>query len=181
MIYSYFHFKELIYKYTRVAVTTNEQNEQKTTKTLIDHFSTTSPRYILRADVLRIGMVDHYMVYGVRKIDAWTLKKKQPKIIETCSLSRYDKELFRNVLRRIDWPAILDPLSEIVGDTWYSPYCLLAEYSTQLDRQSATGTMNACASANDSRRVFAQNHSSWEGQMWRMVPRSKSSKILQNL
>ena len=61
----------------------------------------------------------------------------------------------------------------LVGDTWYSPYCLLALYSTQLDRQSATGTMNACASANDSRRVFAENHSSWEGQMWRMVPRSR--------
>ena len=32
--------------------------------------------------------------------------------METCSLSRYDKELFRDDLRQIDWPAILDPLSE---------------------------------------------------------------------
>ena len=52
------------------------------------------------------------MVYGVRKINAWRLKKKKPKIIETRSLSKYDKELFRNDLRQIDWPAILDPLSE---------------------------------------------------------------------
>ena len=72
-------------------------------------------------------------------------------------------------------------LRKIVGDTWYSPYCLLALYSTQLDRQSATGTMNACASANDSRRVFAENHSSWEGQMWRMVPDLNPQKSLQNL
>ena len=72
------------------------------------------------------------------------------------------------------WVRIADPngfgsvesrVNVIVGDTWYSPYCLLALSSTQLDRQSATGTMNACASANDSRRVFAENHSSWEGQM----------------
>ena len=91
MIYSEFQFTQLINKYTRVAVTTNERNEQKTTKTLIDHFSTTSPRYILRADVVRIGMVDHYMVYGVRKINAWRLKKKKPKIIETRSLTKYDK------------------------------------------------------------------------------------------
>ena len=78
----------------------------------IDHFSTTSPRYILRADVLRIGMVDHYMVYAIRKINAWRLKKKKPKIIESRSLSRYNKELFRNDLRQIDWSTILDPLSE---------------------------------------------------------------------
>ena len=112
MIYSEFQFAQLMNKYTRVAVTTNEQNEQKTTKTLIDHFSTTSPRYILRADVLRIGIVDHYMVYGVGKINAWRLRKKKPRIIETRSLSNYDKELFRNDLRQIDWPTILDPLSE---------------------------------------------------------------------
>ena len=111
-IYSEFQFTQLINKYTRVAITTNEQNEQKTTKTLIDHFSTTSPRYILRADVLRIGMVDHYMVYAIRKINAWRLKKKKPKIIESRSLSRYNKELFRNDLRQIDWSTILDPLSE---------------------------------------------------------------------
>ena len=111
-IYSEFQFTQLINNYTRVAITTNEQNEQKTTKTLIDHFSTTSPRYILRADVLRIGMVDHYMVYAIRKINAWRLKKKKPKIIESRSLSRYNKELFRNDLRQIDWSTILDPLSE---------------------------------------------------------------------
>ena len=111
-IYSKFQFTQLINKYTRVAITTNEQNEQKTTKTLIDHFSTTSPRYILRADILRIGMVDHYMVYAIRKINAWRLKKKKPKIIESRSLSRYNKELFRNDLRQIDWSTILDPLSE---------------------------------------------------------------------
>ena len=57
-------------------------------------------------------MVDHYMVYGVRKINAWRLKKKKPKTVETRSLSKYDKELFRNDLRQVDWPAILNPLSE---------------------------------------------------------------------
>ena len=71
----------------------------------------------------------------------------------------------------------------VVGDTWYSPYCLLALYSTQFDHQSATGTMNACASANDSRRVFAENHSSWEGQCGGWFPDlnpQKSCKIFKN-
>ena len=52
-------------------MTSNERNEQRTTKTLIDYFSATSPKRILRADVLRIGMVDHYIVYGMRKVNVW--------------------------------------------------------------------------------------------------------------
>ena len=103
----------MINKYTRVAVTSNERNEQRTTKTLIDHFSTTSPKRILRADVLRIGMVDHYMVYGIRKVNAWRLKgKNKPKILETRSFTKYDNTSFINDLRQIDWSTILSPLAE---------------------------------------------------------------------
>ena len=47
-IYSEYQLEKLIKSYTRVAVTTNERNEQNISKTLIDHFSTTSPKYILR-------------------------------------------------------------------------------------------------------------------------------------
>ena len=53
------------------------------------------------------------MVYGIRKINAWRLKKKKPRIIDEARiLSKCAKKLFRNDLRQIDWPAILDPLSE---------------------------------------------------------------------
>ena len=38
--------------------------------------------------------------------------QKEKEIIETRSLSKYDKELFQNDLSQIDWPTILDPLSE---------------------------------------------------------------------
>ena len=70
-IYAEFQFSQMINKYTRVAVTRNERKEQRTTKTLTDHFSTTSPKRILRADVLRIGIVDHYMVYGISNYSHW--------------------------------------------------------------------------------------------------------------
>ena len=84
----------MINKYTRVAVTSNERNEQRTAKTLIGHFSTTSPKRILRADVLPIEMVDHYMVYGIRKVNAQRLKgKNKSKILETRSLTKYDKNI----------------------------------------------------------------------------------------
>ena len=112
-IYAEFQFSQMINKYTGVAVTSNERNEQRATKTLIDHFSTTSPKRILRADVLRIGMVDHYMVYGIRKVNAWRLKgKNKPKILETRSFTKYDKTSFINDLRQIDWSTILSPLAE---------------------------------------------------------------------
>ena len=81
----------------------HEVSTSRTTKTLIDHFSTTSPKRILRADVLRIGMVDHYMVYGIRKVNAWRLKgKNKPKILETRSFTKYDKTSFINDLRQCE-------------------------------------------------------------------------------
>ena len=43
MIYSEYQFEQLINRYTRIAVRTNERSEHKSTKSLIDHFSTTKP------------------------------------------------------------------------------------------------------------------------------------------
>ena len=47
-----------------------EDSGQQTSKTLIDHFATNRPNYILRANVLRLGMVDHYLIFAIRKINA---------------------------------------------------------------------------------------------------------------
>ena len=51
-IYEEYQLEQLIKSYTRIATTTNERNERNISKTLIDHFSTTSPKYILKAEVL---------------------------------------------------------------------------------------------------------------------------------
>ena len=75
MIYCEFQLEQLIKEYTRVAVTTNELNEQVVTKTLIDHFSSSCPKYIMHSDVLKIGMVDHYLVYGLPKNQCLAAKK----------------------------------------------------------------------------------------------------------
>ena len=80
-IYSEYQLEQLVKSYTRVSITTNENNEQRTSKTLIDHFSTTRKQYISEVDVLEVGMVDHYLVYGVRKIGNQRLRNKKPKII----------------------------------------------------------------------------------------------------
>ena len=51
-IYSEYQLEQLIKRYTRVAITTTELGEQKVSKTLIDHFSSTNPNYIVKADVM---------------------------------------------------------------------------------------------------------------------------------
>ena len=78
-LYREYQFEQIITDYTRVAVTTNETGESITSKSLIDHFSTNRAKYIVKSGVLELGMVDHYMIYAVQKINAWRLKRKSPK------------------------------------------------------------------------------------------------------
>lgn len=111
LIYSEYQLEQLIKGFTRVAMTTTESGEQKVSKTLIDHFSSTNPKYIIEADVIRTGMVDHYLVYGIRKINAWRRKGNKQKIVESRNMKKYDKMLFRQDLQQIDWETILSPFN----------------------------------------------------------------------
>ena len=111
-LYREYQFEQLITDYTRVAVTTNETGESTTSKSLIDHFSTNRAKYIVKSGVLEIGMVDHYMIYAVRKINAWRLKRKNPKTIESRALRNYCKENFQKDLQLINWASILEPMSD---------------------------------------------------------------------
>ena len=73
----------MIQGYARVAVSVNNKNEHKISKMLIDHFATNKLKYTLRADILEIGMVDHYLIYGTRKSNAWRLvRKRSQKLIK---------------------------------------------------------------------------------------------------
>ena len=73
--------KKLIKRYTLVAITTTEPGEQKVSKTLFDHFSSTYPKYVIEADLMEIGMADLYLIYGIRKINA----RRQKENIKTSS------------------------------------------------------------------------------------------------
>ena len=113
LVYSDYQLTQLIKSYTRVAVTRTDQGDKRISKSLIDHFSTSNPKFILTTDVLETGMVDHFLVCGVRKVNAWRLKKERakPKIVESRNMKQYDKALFLHDLQQIDWKTILDPLS----------------------------------------------------------------------
>ena len=100
-IYEEYQLEQLIKSYTRIATTTNERNERNISKTLIEHFSTTSLKYILKAEVLELGMVDHFLVYGIKKVNAWRVQNKKPKLLETRSLSNYDGHCFVTICSRL--------------------------------------------------------------------------------
>ena len=115
--YGEYQFEQMITDYTRVAVTTNETGESTTSKSLIDHFSTNRAKYILKSGVVELGIVDHYMIYAVRKINAWRLKGKNPKTIESGALRNYCKENFQKDLQLINWASILEPVSDNPSET----------------------------------------------------------------
>ena len=48
-----------------------------------------------------------YLVYRIRKVNAWRVNNKKPKVLETRWLSNYDRALFRSDLQQIDWETIL--------------------------------------------------------------------------
>ena len=74
-VYSGYQFEQLIKKHTRMAITGTELRKQRLGKSLIDNFSTSSSQHCLETGVLETRIVDHYLVYGVRKINSWRLKK----------------------------------------------------------------------------------------------------------
>ena len=53
-------------------------------------------------------MVEHYLVYGIRKINTWqSFKSKKQKVIESCYMRKYNKAHFRNDIQQIEWETIL--------------------------------------------------------------------------
>ena len=99
---------QLIKSNARVSVTTTESGEQRTSNTLIDHFSSSHSKYIIEADVIKTGMVDHYLVYGIRKINAWrSFKSKKQRVIESRNMRKYNKAYARNDIQQVEWDTIL--------------------------------------------------------------------------
>ena len=93
---------ELIKDYIRVDVTVTKENEHYASKTLIDHFSTNKQMYFLSSRVIKLGMVHHYMIYAVRKVNAWRSRAKKSRILEAQSLRNYDKEQFLHNLQEMN-------------------------------------------------------------------------------
>ena len=86
------------YVIPRTIIKTSNNGTKRIRKSLIDHFSTSNARYILKTDVLETGMVDHYLIYGIRKINAWRIKKP---VIASVPVSRVQWSHIRR--HRYEW------------------------------------------------------------------------------
>ena len=113
-VYSEFQMEQLIKTYTRAATNTCDNAIKRISRPLIDHFSTSNAIYFLKTDVLAAGMVDRYLIYGIRNINAWRIKKAivSRKIVESRNMRKYDTSLFREGLKQIGWKTILDAFTD---------------------------------------------------------------------
>ena len=78
-----------------------------------NHFSTNKRNYTLESGVLETAMVDHYIVYAIRKVNSWRLNSKRGnKIAESRKMKNYDNTAFQQELNASDWESLLEPFSQ---------------------------------------------------------------------
>ena len=94
-VYRQFQMKQLIKFPTRSTLTS---------QTLIDHFASNKPRYIIDSGVFTTGFSDHDLICGVRKVSSRI--NREPKIIKSRQLKNYDPTKFRKELQQVDWESI---------------------------------------------------------------------------
>ncbi len=142
-IYSEFQLEQQIDEYTRVA-TVERNGALHISKSLIDHFATNRPDYILRSNVLKIGMTDHYLISAIRKINAKRLLGKQVKLVETRSLRNYDKQLFLDELATIDWNEVMTPTNgdpDLMASIFNNVISSLLETHAPLKRRKVANSL----------------------------------------
>ena len=110
-LYSFFQFEQQIKEFTRVASKRNSEGKTIITKSLINHFATNRERHILKSEVIKIGMVDRYLIIGARKINAWRTRQKCQKTVETRMLKNDNKDEFLSALRSVDFTVLFSELS----------------------------------------------------------------------
>ena len=96
-LYDLFHFKQQTRDYTRIASQINKDCITIVTKSLIDHLATNREKYILKTEIIKSGMVDHYLTIGTGKVNAWRIKQRSENIKETRSMNKYNKLTFYRV------------------------------------------------------------------------------------
>ena len=58
-------------------------------------------------------MVDQYLVYGIRKVNAWRSKRSTANFIEIRNMKRYNKDSFQRDLNDTDWDAMFSLASGV--------------------------------------------------------------------
>ena len=96
-VYRQFQMKQLIKFPTRSTLTS---------QTLIDHFASNKPGYIIDPGVFTTGFSGHDLIHGVRKVSSRI--NREPKITKSRQLKNYDPAKFRKELQQVDWESIIE-------------------------------------------------------------------------
>jgi hypothetical protein len=83
-LYELYQLSQLIVEPTRVTCSSSS---------LIDHLVTTSPEKIVSSGVIHLGISDHSLIYGIRKLNS--VEKNQEKLIEFRNMKHFDEKLFK--------------------------------------------------------------------------------------
>ena len=89
----------------------NKDGKTIVTKSLIDHFATNREKYIIKTDIIKSSMVDHYLIIGTRKVNARCILQRSEKIIEARPMNNYNKTEFLSCLASIQWMQVFSDLN----------------------------------------------------------------------
>ena len=102
-VYAEYQIEKLIKVYTRITINKEANEQSRLIHSLVDHFSTNKRKYTLEPGVLETAMVDHCMVYAIRKANAWRSNTKhENKIVESGNLKNYNKTAFQQDINAFD-------------------------------------------------------------------------------
>ena len=57
-------------EHARTVMHTNNQGDFKVTQALTDHYFTNRPNYVYACGKIKVGINDHYVIYGIRRMKA---------------------------------------------------------------------------------------------------------------
>ncbi|EDO36916.1 predicted protein [Nematostella vectensis] len=126
-IYQTYQLSQLISKPTRIT---------KSSKCLLDHYVTNSPEKIVKTSVIQLGLSDHGMILGIRKINYKTPLNSEPKIIEIRNMKRFNEQRFIEDLGKQPWHMIaLMPDTESMWSRWKTLFLEVLDKYAPLPRK----------------------------------------------
>ena len=102
----------------------NSDNPTRTTdksSTLLDHFATNKPNFIILSGSRSIGFSDHDLVFGIRKISG--SMQEEPKIVNCRNTKHYTPKIFRKALSEASWGHILTAMDpNTMSELWLDQF-----------------------------------------------------------
>ncbi|EDO38533.1 predicted protein [Nematostella vectensis] len=97
-IYETYQLSQLLNEPTRITMHS---------KSLIDHFVTSCPDKINSSGVIHLGLSDHSLIYGIRKINPYKSSREKANTIEIRNMKKFNQELFARDLLAQPWEQIV--------------------------------------------------------------------------